>query len=44
MRITDDIRKFAAENGMDEAEVLEEGMAEKSREFIAQGGEVYSKV
>ena len=44
MRITDDIRKFAAENGMDEAEVLEEGMAEKSREFIAQGGEIYSKV
>ena len=44
MRITDDIRKFAAENGMDETEVLEEGMAEKSREFIAQGGEVYSKV
>ena len=44
MRITDDIRQFAAENGMDEAEVLEEGMAEKAREFVAQGGEVYSKV
>ena len=44
MRITDDIRQFAAENGMDETEVLEEGMAEKSREFVAQGGEVYSKI
>jgi len=44
MRITDDIRQFAAENGMDEAEVLEEGMAEKAREFVAQGGEIYSKV
>jgi len=44
MRITDDIRQFAAENDMDEAEVLEEGMAEKAREFVAQGGELYSKV
>ena len=44
MRITDDIRQFAAENDMDEAEVLGEGMAEKAREFVAQGGELYSKV
>jgi phosphomethylpyrimidine synthase len=44
MKITDDIRKFAAENDLEGAKVLEEGMAEKSREFLAQGGEVYSKV
>ena len=44
MRISDDIRQFAAEKGMEEADVLEEGMAEKSREFSAQGGEIYSKV
>ena len=44
MKITDDIRKFAAENDLEGSKVLEEGMAEKSREFIAQGGEVYSKV
>ena len=43
MRITDDIRKFARENQITEAEALETGMAEKSREFVEQGGEVYLK-
>jgi len=41
MKITQDVRDYAAEHGVDEAAALEEGMAEKSAEFRAQGAEVY---
>ena len=44
MKITDDIRQYAAKKGMDENDALEAGMEEKSREFVAQGGKVYSKI
>jgi len=43
MKITQDVRDYAAEHGVDEAAALEEGMAEKSAEFRAQGAEVYHK-
>ncbi len=43
MRITDDIRKYAAENNLTDTEAIEAGMDEKSKEFTQQGGEVYSK-
>ena len=43
MRITDDIRKYAAENNLTDTEAIEAGMDEKSKEFTEQGGEVYSK-
>ena len=42
MKITDDIRQYAAENGMETEEAIEAGMAEKSREFVAKGADVYS--
>jgi phosphomethylpyrimidine synthase len=41
MRITQDVRKYAAEHGMGEAEALDAGMAEKSREFRELGDRVY---
>ena len=41
MRITEDIRKFAAEKGIGTDEAIEAGMAEKSREFREQGSEIY---
>ncbi|WP_271680550.1 phosphomethylpyrimidine synthase ThiC [Thermomonas mangrovi] len=41
MKITQDVRDYAAEHGVDEAKALEAGMAEKSAEFRAQGAEVY---
>jgi phosphomethylpyrimidine synthase len=41
MRITQDVRDYAAEHGVDEAAALGAGMAEKSAEFLAQGAEVY---
>jgi phosphomethylpyrimidine synthase len=44
MRISQDVRKYAQEHGVDEAAALELGMQEKSAEFAAQGGRVYLPV
>ncbi len=41
MKITDEVREYAAQIGLDEAKALEEGMQEKSREFVEAGAEVY---
>jgi phosphomethylpyrimidine synthase len=43
MKITEDVRKYAAEQGIAEEEALAQGMAEKSREFVEKGAEVYTK-
>jgi len=43
MKITEDVRKYAAEQGLAEEEALKQGMAEKSKEFVAKGAEVYAK-
>jgi phosphomethylpyrimidine synthase len=43
MRITEDVRKYAAEQGLKEQEALQRGLDEKSKEFVAQGAEVYAK-
>ena len=44
MKITQDVRDYAAEHGVDEQAALAEGMAEKASEFRAAGAEVYRKV
>jgi phosphomethylpyrimidine synthase len=44
MKITEDVRKYAAEQGVGEEEALKKGMEEKSREFVKKGAEVYAKV
>ena len=41
MRITQDVRDYAAGQGIDETSALEAGMAEKSAQFREQGGQVY---
>jgi phosphomethylpyrimidine synthase len=41
MKITQDVRDYAKEHGVDEGQALTKGMAEKAREFREQGGEVY---
>jgi len=41
MRITEDVRKYADENGFSEKDAISEGMNEKAREFRSLGGEVY---
>ncbi|MEB2232452.1 phosphomethylpyrimidine synthase ThiC [Xanthomonas campestris pv. campestris] len=41
MKITQDVRNYAAEHGISEDHALEAGMQEKSGEFVAQGAQVY---
>ncbi len=41
MKITEDVRKYAAENALKEEEALKLGMAEKSDEFIKKGSKIY---
>ncbi len=43
MKITEDVRKFAAEQGVTEEEALKKGMEAKSKEFVEKGAEVYTK-
>jgi phosphomethylpyrimidine synthase len=42
MKITEDVRKYAAEHGMSEDVALTAGMQEKSKEFTETGSEIYS--
>jgi phosphomethylpyrimidine synthase len=44
MKITEDVRKYAAEQKLTEDDALKAGMEEKSREFTEAGSEIYSKV
>ena len=44
MKITQDVRDYAAKIGADEQAALQKGMAEKSEEFKKSGAEVYSKL
>ena len=44
MKITEDVRKYAAEQGIAEEEALKQGMEAKSKEFVEKGAEVYAKV
>jgi phosphomethylpyrimidine synthase len=43
MKITQDVRDFAAKQGVSEQDALEKGMEEKSAEFVQQGAQVYHK-
>ena len=41
MRISQDVRAYAAQRGIDEAAAIEIGMAEKSAEFLDEGAHIY---
>ena len=43
MKITQDVRDYAASQGVSEQEALDKGMQEKAVEFIRKGAEVYHK-
>ena len=43
MKITEDVRKYAAEQGLAEEEALQKGLAQKSAAFVEKGSEVYAK-
>jgi len=44
MKITQDVRDFAAAQGVDEKSALEKGMETKAVEFVRNGAEVYRRV
>ena len=44
MKITQDVRDYAAEHGIGESEAIQRGMEEKSVEFKSSGGQVYQRV
>ncbi len=43
MKITQDVRDYAAKQGIGENEALAQGMQAKAVEFVAKGSEIYSK-
>jgi len=43
IKITEDVRKDAAEQCIAEEEALKQGIEAKSKEFVARGAEVYAK-
>jgi phosphomethylpyrimidine synthase len=43
MKITEDVRKYAAEHGISNEVALEEGLKEKATEFAKSGSEIYAK-
>jgi phosphomethylpyrimidine synthase len=43
MKITQDVREYAATHGVSDTDALKVGMEEKSREFVEKGADVYAK-
>jgi phosphomethylpyrimidine synthase len=41
MKITEDVRRYAAEQGLETGEAVEAGMKAKADEFREAGGEIY---
>ena len=43
MRITKDVKRYAAEKGINQEQPIEEGLREKAAEFVQKGAEVYAE-
>ncbi|VAW89540.1 Phosphomethylpyrimidine synthase ThiC [hydrothermal vent metagenome] len=43
MKITQDVREYAAKQGITEGQALEKGMQEKAIQFVKSGAEIYKK-
>jgi len=43
MKITQDVREYAASQSLADQDVLEKGMADKAREFVEAGAQIYRK-
>ena len=43
MKITEDVRKYAAEQGITEEAAIEKGLKQKATEFNEAGAEIYAK-
>jgi len=44
MKISQDVREYAAEKGLKDEEALKQGMDEKSEQFLKEGADIYHKV
>ncbi len=44
MKISQDVRDYAAEKGVEEKEALQKGMDEKSQQFREEGADIYHKI
>jgi phosphomethylpyrimidine synthase len=44
MKITQDVRDYAAQKGLEEQMALEAGMQEKAQEFKRSGGKIYQEM
>ena len=44
MKISQDVREYAAQQGLEEEQALAVGMEEKSKQFLEEGAEIYHKV
>ena len=43
MKITEDVRKYAPEQGISEEAAIRQGLEQKATEFTKSGSEVYAK-
>jgi hypothetical protein len=43
MKITEDVRKYAGEEGVPEANAGKRGLKEKAAEFVEKSGDIYAK-
>ncbi len=43
MKITQDVREYAATHGLEEQKAIEAGMQEKAEQFVQLGSEIYTK-
>jgi phosphomethylpyrimidine synthase len=43
MQLTEEVRQYAAQQGLSEAEALKKGLAEKSKEFVEKGAALYTQ-
>ena len=44
MKITQDVREYAANQKVTESDAIKQGMQEKAVEFVRRGAEVYHKL
>lgn len=44
MKITQDIRDYAQNHGLSDADAIQKGLEEKAKKFKEKGAEIYGKV
>jgi phosphomethylpyrimidine synthase len=44
MKITQELREYAAQKGLSDQDAISKGLEEKAKEFVLSGGEIYKEV